>query len=402
MSSQVSGLHYEENQIGGAFKSSQTEYIWEFIINGKTNKIVLINSKWSGKNRLLKNGVEVFDKKKDGSFLKNFEIDGHIFSILKYGEKYELRIDNQYFNHLYTLEKNKLFFPSEGEQNSKDKEEKKDKPNPEKEENNIFNFKENNKSEKPGILDFKIKIDESKQNSGLKKFKFGAGFNSKIVQSKNIENAQNNQNNNNDNDIFGLGIDNNKEKEQTTNNNNIIDDIFGYGNNNTNNNDKNNNIDFLNFDSDKVKNEQNSNPNIKSNNDQLADVFNAFSQINNNNSDNQKDEKTDKIQNDVNNVASVPSSNNNDNNFGISLPIENNENKEENYPEFNQIINQENNNQAGFGFKFVPQESYNFNNIEGFKPSVSGFNYEAFGNSQKKEPATNNEKLDNKLKDLFK
>jgi len=29
--SSVSGLRYEENQIGGTFKSSKIEYIWEFI-----------------------------------------------------------------------------------------------------------------------------------------------------------------------------------------------------------------------------------------------------------------------------------------------------------------------------------------------------------------------------------
>ena len=231
MSSPVSGLRYEENQIGGAFKSPQTEYIWEFIINGNLNKIVFINSKWSGKNRLIKNGVEVFDKKKDGSFLKNFEIDGHIFSILKYGEKYELRIDNQYFNHLYNLEKNKIFFQSE-DQKSKEQEEKKDNQS-----KNIFKYEGNKNKEKHGILDFKIKIDESNQNSGLKKFKFGQGMASRIDKIKNIENKQNNSSNNDD--IFGLGNNNKDEEEKEKNNNiNIIDDILGYGNNN--NNDKKN------------------------------------------------------------------------------------------------------------------------------------------------------------------
>ena len=62
------------------------------------------------KKRLIKNGVEIFDKKNDGSFLKNFDIGEHIFSIIQYGEKFELRIDNQSFTHLYNLEKNKNFF----------------------------------------------------------------------------------------------------------------------------------------------------------------------------------------------------------------------------------------------------------------------------------------------------
>ena len=63
-----------------------------------------------GKKRLINNGVEVFDKKNDGSFFKNFDIGGHIFSIIQYRKKFELRIDNQSFTHLYNLEKNKNFF----------------------------------------------------------------------------------------------------------------------------------------------------------------------------------------------------------------------------------------------------------------------------------------------------
>ena len=50
MSSTLSGFHYEENKIGGTFKSSTIEYIWEFIIDGTVpNKIQLIDSKWTGK-----------------------------------------------------------------------------------------------------------------------------------------------------------------------------------------------------------------------------------------------------------------------------------------------------------------------------------------------------------------
>ena len=144
----ISGLRYEENQIGGAFKSSKTEYIWEFLINGTSpNKIELIYSKWTGKKRLIKNGVEAFDKNNDGSFLKNFEIDGHIFSVIQYGERCELRIDNQSFSHLYNLEKNKNFFSGEGDPTSKTEvaQTYKDDDNPplNNDENNVYNFKYN-------------------------------------------------------------------------------------------------------------------------------------------------------------------------------------------------------------------------------------------------------------------
>ena len=412
MSSPVSGLRYEENQIGGAFKSPQTEYIWEFIINGNLNKIVFINQKWSGKNRLIKNGVEVFDKKKDGSFLKNFEIDGHIFSILKYGEKYELRIDNQYFNHLYNLEKNKIFFQNE-DQKSKEQAEKKDNQS-----KNIFKYEGNKNKEKHGILDFKIKIDESNQNSGLKKFKFGQGMAPRIDKNKNIENTQNNPSNNDD--IFGLGINNSKDEEKEKNNNNIniIDDIFGYGNNNNNanKNENNNNIDFLNFDSNIANNNQTNNDNnqhlnqnVKSTNEELADIFNAFSQSNNNDIIKLSEEKKDENQININKEELAPSSNNNNVNNNIDLSQVdlikeqiNIENKAENNPDFGQINNKNNNDNIGFGFKFIPQESNNFENIKGFKSSLPGFDYESFNNLTKKEPATNNEKLDNKFGDLFK
>ena len=120
MTSSISGLHYEENQVGSAFKSLKIEYKWEFILNGTSpNKIELVYSKLTGKKRLIKNGIEVFDKKNDGSFLKNFEIDGHIFSVIQYGEKFELRVDNQSFTHLYNLEKNKNFFSSDFDPTSK-------------------------------------------------------------------------------------------------------------------------------------------------------------------------------------------------------------------------------------------------------------------------------------------
>ena len=57
----------------------------------------------------------------------------------------------------------------------------------------------------------------------------------------------------------------------------------------------------------------------------------------------------------------------------------------------------QNSNNAGFGFNFVPQE----NNMQGFQSSAPGFSYEAYNNANKKEPQTNNDKLDNALKNLF-
>ena len=433
MSSSISGLHYEENQIGGAFKSSKTDYIWEFILNGSSpNKIELISSNWTGKKRLIKNGVEVFDKNNDDSFLKNFEIDGHIFSIIQYGGKFELRVDNQSFTHLYNLERNKHFFTGEDDPTSKTQIAKSftDNLSSENDENNLYKNKNNEKkNEKSGLFDFKIKVDESKQNSGLKKFKFGPGVKPSNSGLKNIENNKNtdllgfgdiiqsNSNtSSNNNDIFGLGIINN---ESNQNNNN---DLLNFGNSNNNNND------FLNFDSNENNDIEKQNPSSKSTNDQLADIFSAFAQNNNNNQANEnnktnienaksqqnnEENKENKEKNNifvfdpssVNNQTNLFNSNQNElnsinnNNLGFFNPEEKKENEinneNEDYPKLDEINNQNNNNI--FTFNFVPQE----NNNQGFQPPPSGFDYEAFNNAKKNQPTTNNDKLDNALQNLF-
>jgi hypothetical protein len=70
----------------------------------------LFDSKLSGKKKLVKDGQIYKEVKEDGAFSKSFDIDSHSCTIIQHGEKYELRIDNQVFNHLLDLEKNKLAF----------------------------------------------------------------------------------------------------------------------------------------------------------------------------------------------------------------------------------------------------------------------------------------------------
>ena len=43
----------------------------------------------------------------------------------------------------------------------------------------------------------------------------------------------------------------------------------------------------------------------------------------------------------------------------------------------------------------------NFGNFQGFQPSPTGFNYEEYNKANKKQPTTNNDKLDNALQNLF-
>ena len=54
-----------------------------------------------------------------------------------------------------------------------------------------------------------------------------------------------------------------------------------------------------------------------------------------------------------------------------------------------------------FSYDFVKQENNNTTNIEEIKPSSSGFDYEAFNNAKNTQPKTNNDKLDNALKNIF-
>ena len=457
MSSSISGLHYEENQVGGTFKSSKIEYVWEFILNGSSpNKIQLIYSKWTDDKKLIKNGVEVYNKKNDDSYLKNFEIDGHIFSVIQLGDKFELRVDNQSFTHLYNLEKNKNFFTGDIDPTSKTQiaDNKTGDIISEKNENNfyIFKSKENDGKEKQTLFNFKIKIDENKANSGLKKFKFGPGikpsnnkFNKNINNNQNntnkdllgfgdilqiddANNSSSNNNNINNNDIFGLGIDNNDGNKNNQNNNN---DIFNFGNNN---NEINNN-NFLNFDSIE-NNNLNENINNKTTNEQLADIFNALSQNNQSKDNNSNDKNTEQDKENIQNVQNdVPIENKqeininlNNNIFSFDSPqsknnqIENNENKENkdnlelpkpehknenieiNFDKLDIINNQNNqisNNDVGFSYDFVKQENNNTTNIEEIKPISTGFDYEAFNNAKNTQPKTNNDKLDNALKNIF-
>ena len=458
MSSSISGLHYEENQVGGTFKSSKIEYVWEFILNGSSpNKIQLIYSKWTDDKKLIKNGIEVYNKKNDDSYLKNFEIDGHIFSVIQLGDKFELRVDNQSFTHLYNLEKNKNFFTGDIDPTSKTQiaDNKTGDIISEKNENNfyIFKSKENDGKEKHTLFNFKIKIDENKANSGLKKFKFGPGikpsnnkFNKNINNNQNNTNkdllgfgdilqvndannsSSNNNNNINNNDIFGLGIDNNDGNKNNQSNNN---DIFNFGNNN---NEVNNN-NFLNFDSIE-NNNLNENINNKTTNEQLADIFNALSQNNQSKDNNSNDKNTEQDKENIQNVQNdVPIENKqeininlNNNIFSFDSPqsknnqIENNENKENkdnlelpkpehknenleiNFDKLDIINNQNNqisNNDVGFSYDFVKQENNNTTNIEEIKPISTGFDYEAFNNAKNTQPKTNNDKLDNALKNIF-
>jgi hypothetical protein len=284
MSSSISGLRYKENLAGSTFKGSKVEYVWEFILDGAPQKFELIDSKWTGKKKFIKNGTEVVDVKKDGSHLKNFEIGNHVFSIITLGDKCELRIDNQSFTHLYNLEKNKNFFGGETTPTSKTEVVKNFSDNfssSQNDNNNNKFFKPNNNDnqKKNNMFNFAIKTDDSKHSEGLKKFKFGPGVKPNFTKDKKTDN--NNQNKdllgfgddsqNKNNDLFGFG--NNNNNNQNNNNNNI----FGFGNSSNNNTNQNNSNDIFGFASNSNNNSQSNN-----NNDPFKFGFNSNQNKNNN------------------------------------------------------------------------------------------------------------------------
>ena len=113
MSLNLTNLFYSEKDIGATLKMSKRQFIWEFDLNGSSQRIELLDSRLTRKKRLFKNGVNILNTTEQGNFIHNFEIDGHACVIIQYGDKIELRIDNQSFTHLYNLQKNKQLFAGE-------------------------------------------------------------------------------------------------------------------------------------------------------------------------------------------------------------------------------------------------------------------------------------------------
>ena len=273
MALNITNLFYSEKDIGATLKISKRQFIWEFEINGSSQRIELLDSRFSRKKRLYKNGVSILDTIETGNFVHNFEIDGHACVIIQYGDKIELRIDNQSFTHLYNLQKNKQLFAGEKGPTSNiyvakpfnaatSSDDKKDTENP-------F-YKNKPEDNKPKLFNFEIKKGAgNKSSGGFNKFKFGG--NKGETNSSSNNNIQNNNNNNNGNPDL-LGIQNNQNANNNTNNNNNLLD-FGANNNQNNQNQnqqpKGNDIFGLFGNNNNNQNQQNQN----SNNNQFNNIF---------------------------------------------------------------------------------------------------------------------------------
>ena len=278
MSLNLTNLFYSEKDIGATLKISKRQFIWEFELNGSSQRIELLDSRFSRKKRLYKNGLNILDTTETGNFIHNFEIDGHACVIIQYGDKIELRIDNQSFTHLYNLQKNKELFAGEKGPTSNTyvaKPFSSSSANEKKSNEEAF-YKINKPEEenKPKLFNFEIKKNTGNKNTGgFNKFKFGG--NKEQNNNNNINNNNNanaNTNNNKGNvDLLGFSNNNNQNANNNINNNNNLLD-FGNANNQNNMNNKNQNLlgdgnDLLNLMG------NNNNSNQPNNNNQFNNIF---------------------------------------------------------------------------------------------------------------------------------
>ena len=112
MKSGITNLHYIERNVGGTVKTSKKQHIWEFTIDNKDERVEFFDSHLSFKRKVIVNGQLIYDKQ-DGNqtyFNLSFQLDDHNVVITKTFDRVDLRIDSESFEHIYHLERNKLFY----------------------------------------------------------------------------------------------------------------------------------------------------------------------------------------------------------------------------------------------------------------------------------------------------
>ena len=181
MSLNIANLSYLEENIGLNIHMSKRQFIWKFDLNGTPQEIKLLDSRLSNKKRIYKNDKMILNTKSKKNFSHEFEIDGHTCLIIQYADKFELRIDNQSFTHIYNWQKNKQMFEEkspvviskkcinkicDGDGPNKEEENKKNEE--------VFYKPIKTEENKPSMYSFSIKKDKTKKLNGFKKiFQFG-------------------------------------------------------------------------------------------------------------------------------------------------------------------------------------------------------------------------------------
>ena len=182
MSLNITNLSYLEENIGLNIHMSKRQFIWKFDLNGIPQEIKLLDSRLSNKKRLYKNDNMILNTKSKKNFSHEFEIDGHTCLIIQYADKFELRIDNQSFTHIYNWQKNKQMFEEknpvviskkcinkicDGDGPNREEENKKNEE--------VFYKPIKTEENKPSMYNFTIQKDKTKKLNGFKKiFQFGA------------------------------------------------------------------------------------------------------------------------------------------------------------------------------------------------------------------------------------
>ena len=328
--SDLKNMNYISKDIGGTFKSSKHQYIWEFTLDDKRINIQFFVSKLSDKRKIIYNQKVIREEEsKDNSYSYEFVMDGHNYKISQNLDTSDLLIDGGSFEYFYNLEKsrNECYGDQKANINSIISED-----NFNENQSNIQRLNEINfiKQEKPKqILNFSFKNNynnNTKSENNLRKFKFG-------------ENNSYNNNNNN----FNMQNNNNKR-------NNLIDfDDFN------NNNQMNNNLNFGNNKQIQGNNYQNNYFNNNSSNSLMNNFNNNSNSFNNgypvfNNEENNK--------NYVNN--NNISQNNNINMYQLNNFNNNNLNNQSNF-QGNQNVNNFNNNSFN-NYNNINNNNFNLNN----------------------------------------
>ena len=83
--SQVTNLNYIERNIGSKIKSTKKQYIWEFNLDDKDEKIEFFDSHLSLKRKVIVNGQIIYDKQDSNpnQFVFNFQLYDHYITINK-------------------------------------------------------------------------------------------------------------------------------------------------------------------------------------------------------------------------------------------------------------------------------------------------------------------------------
>ena len=109
----IKNLNFIVRNVGSNIKSTKKQYIWEFNLDGQNTKIEFFDSYISNRKKIVVNGKELYNKEVSSfeHFSYDFLLMGHNLMITKSTKnKVDLRIDNQSYEYMYNLSKNKYFY----------------------------------------------------------------------------------------------------------------------------------------------------------------------------------------------------------------------------------------------------------------------------------------------------